>query len=290
MASCTDALVIALQALKLPAGTRVAVSNYTFTASAHAVARAGYIVVPVDVDQHYCIDPDKIKNVSAVVAVDLFGNMSKWDQLNQLGVPVVNDAAQSLESHNGIRYSASYGTVSCISFSPSKTVSSWGSGGALLTDDDDIADLARKLRLHGKVANDAMAVAPGMNSMLSTFEAACVWVGLDYSPQWQQRRADIASYLILEANHFSAVDLSLKQHTLHKLVFQSNNRDQVIEQFKSAGIDCAVHYRRLINDEDIYNQPVDVSLSNQLSKTSFTVPNQHTLTDEEVKRIAKELI
>ena len=290
MASCTDALVVAMQSLNLPAETPVGVSNYTFTASAHAVARAGYRVVPIDVGDDYCINPDLIQDVKAVMAVDMFGNMSNWSQLDQLSIPVINDAAQGLESHNGVAWSASKGQVACISFSPSKTISSWGSGGALLTDDDDVALLARRLRLHGKATNDAQAVAPGMNSMISSFEAACIWAGLDRSEQWQQRRADIASYLILESNYNCALDLTLKKNTFQKLVFQSDSRDATIAQFKSAGVDCAVHYRQLVSNETIYQQDCSVPVSIELSKRSFTVPNQHTLTDEEVKRIAKELI
>jgi dTDP-4-amino-4,6-dideoxygalactose transaminase len=289
MASCTDALVVAMQILDLPRRSWIGVSNYTFTASAHAIARAGYIPVPIDTGADYCIDTAKITGVKAVLAVDMFGNMSDWSALDQLRIPVINDAAQSLESHNGQAWSASKGMISCISFSPSKTVSSWGSGGALLTDNKDIADLACRLRLHGKISNDVMAIAPGMNSMMSNFEAACVWAGLDHSEFWQKRRAYIANYLIAESTYKSAIDLSLKQHTHQKMVFQSDRRDQVLEQFKSAKIDCAVHYQTLVNDESIYNQPSHVPVSTQLSKISFTVPNQHTLTDQEVERIAKEL-
>ena len=290
MASCTDALVVAMQSLHLLPGSQVAVSNYTFTASAHAIARAGYVPVPVDVGADYCIDPARLQGVAAVMAVDMFGNMSNWTQLDQLSIPVVNDAAQGLESHNGTAWSATKGVVSCLSFSPSKTVSSWGSGGALLTDDDDIAQLAQRLRLHGKMTNDAQAIAPGMNSMISSFEAACIWAGLDRSARWQKRRADIASYLISEANYTSPLDLTLKKNTLQKLVFQSDERDAVVAQFQTAGINCAVHYKQLISDETIYQQTCSVPVSSRLKEISFTVPNQHTLTDEEVKRIAKELI
>jgi len=289
MASCTDALVVAMQVLNLPRRSWVGVSNYTFTASAHAIARAGYIPIPIDTGADYCINVDRIAGVKAVLAVDMFGNMSNWSAMDQLSIPVVNDAAQSLESHNGHAWSAKKGVISCVSFSPSKTVSSWGSGGALLTDDADIADLARRLRLHGKLNNNDMATAPGMNSMISNFEAACVWAGLDHSEAWQQRRAEIARYLIESSRYASAIDLSLPQHTHQKQVFQSDHRDQVLEQFQLANIECAVHYRILINDEKIYDHHSDVPVSTQLSKISFTVPNQHTLVDSEVEAIAKAL-
>lgn len=287
--SCSDALTLAMLALNLPAGSRVAVSNYTFTASAHAIARAGYQAIPVDVTGNYCINPALIADCEAVMAVDIFGNMSDWRSLNSLPIPVICDAAQSFESYNGDSWSASNGVISCVSFSPSKTVSSWGSGGALLTDDADLADLARRLRLHGKSNNNDASIHPGMNSMISTFEAACVLAGLELSESWQRRRQQIAEYLTANSVYTSATDQSLSQHTLHKLVFQDDNRAAVIDRFKKSHIDCVVHYSRLINDEPLYGTANAMPVSDRLKNVSFTVPNQHTLTDQEVEQIAKAL-
>jgi dTDP-4-amino-4,6-dideoxygalactose transaminase len=286
--SCSDALTIAVLSLNLPSNSRIAVSNYTFTATAHAVSRAGHVAVPIDVDSNYCIDPAQVIDCSAAIAVDLFGNMSDWDQLDLLGIPVICDAAQSFESRKN-QWSVQHGLISCVSFSPSKTISSWGSGGALLTDDPAIAALAKKLRLHGKVNNNDTSIHAGMNSMLSSFEAACVLVGLDYSQQWQQRRKQIAEYLVGCSRYKCAVDFGLDQHTLHKLVFQASNRNEIIENFKIAGIDCAVHYTTLINDEPLYHTARVFDISDQLKSISFTVPNQHTLTDNEVEQIGKLL-
>jgi dTDP-4-amino-4,6-dideoxygalactose transaminase len=287
-ASCSDALTIAVLALNLPPGSRVAVSNYTFTATAHAVARAGHCVVPVDVDDNYCINPAQIRDCRAVIAVDIFGNMSNWQALDQLDIPVICDAAQSFESRTD-RWSAQQGLISCVSFSPSKTISSWGSGGALLTDSDDIAALARKLRLHGKTNNNQISIHAGMNSMLNSFEAACVLTGLEHATAWQQKRQKIADYLTDVSKYPCAIDQTLSQHTLHKLVFQTNNRDQVVKHFTNAGIDCAVHYTTLINDEPLYHVGKSFAVSDRLKNISFTVPNQHTLTDQEIERIGELL-
>lgn len=287
--SCSDALTIAIVALGLPLGSRVAVSNYTFTASAHAVARAGHIVVPVDVDTNYCIDPEQVCDCDAVMAVDIFGNMSNWRSLDGLGIPVICDAAQSFESHNGSDWSVQKGLASCVSFSPSKTISSWGSGGALLTDDADIAEQARRLRLHGKINNGDISLHPGMNSMISSFEAACILAGLELSKTWQHRRQQIAKHLISSSVYHSAIDPSLTQHTLHKLVFQSEDRPSILKKFAQAEIDCPIHYSTLINDETLYHVDQPFPTSNRLKNSSFTVPNQHTLTDEEVELIAKVL-
>ena len=286
--SCSDALTIAVLCLDLPANSAIAVSNYTFTATAHAVARAGHQAVPVDVDEHYCINADAMPDCQAVLAVDIFGNMSNWNQLNRLGLPVICDAAQSFESRRDT-WSAQQGLISCVSFSPSKTISSWGSGGALLTDDADIAALARKLRLHGKLNNNQVSVHAGMNSMISSFEAACVLVGLEHAEAWQHRRQEIAEYLRSASKYSCAIDVSLAQHTYHKLVFQSTNRSSVMDQFRSAGVDCAVHYSTLINDEPLYHSNTTMTVSDRLKQVSFTVPNQHTLTDEEVERIGNLL-
>jgi dTDP-4-amino-4,6-dideoxygalactose transaminase len=176
-----------------------------------------------------------------------------------------------------------------VSFSPSKTVSSWGSGGALLTDDADLADLARRLRLHGKSNNNDASIHAGMNSMISTFEAACVLAGLELSESCQRRRQHIAQYLIDNSVYSSSTDRNLSQHTLHKLVFQSENRSDVIDRFKKAHIDCVVHYSRLINDEPLYGTASAMPVSDRLKNVSFTVPNQHTLTDQEVERIGELL-
>jgi UDP-2-acetamido-2-deoxy-ribo-hexuluronate aminotransferase len=288
-ASCTDALNIALMALDFGPNAIVATSNYTFTATAHAIARSGYLVQPIDIDDNYCINVDQVDDVDAVVAVDVFGNMTDYQRLQQTGIPFIVDAAQSFDSKDQHdNWSAEHGIASCISFSPSKPISSWGSGGAILTDNSDFANKCRRLRLHGKLNNEDAAIHPGLNSMMSSAECAAVLVSLKYANQWRNRRQAIADYLIRESCYPTAIDQSLMQHTLSKLVFQSLNRDQTLENLRNLNVDCAVHYNRLIGDEYLY-AAVPLPNSNYLKTVSFTVPNQHTLTDDEVERIAKGL-
>ncbi len=282
--SCSDSMTAAMISLGLSPGSSVGVSDYTFSASAHAVARAGYHVVPVDVGDDYCIGtvPD---DLAAVMAVDIFGNMTDVSEIQQ---PLIVDAAQSLESHDGSSWSAGRGVISCISFSPSKTVSSWGSGGAALTDDADHYQRLLKLRLHGKSRNDDDSIHPGMNSMLSSFETACVIVGLEYSAQWRDRREKISRYIQERSRYASGIDFDLHQHGFHKLVLQSLDRDRLVQDLASQGISAVCHYRRLVHQESLYKGS-GCANSQRLSSISFTVPNQHTLTDSEVERIAKAL-
>jgi dTDP-4-amino-4,6-dideoxygalactose transaminase len=288
-ACATDALDIAIQSLGLAPHSRIAVPNYTFTATAHAVIRAGHVPVVFDVEDNYCINANRIHDVDAIVPVDLFGNMCDYKSLMTHGVPIVVDAAQSLESTDvdGIA-SPSRGILSCVSFSPSKTISSWGSGGAILTDDPVLADRCKKLRLHGKQANASQSIAAGLNSMMSSSECAAVLVGLKHSAKWQSRRKAIADYLVSESRHSAAVD-PLSQHTLSKLVFQAQDQKSAVERLSQLNVETAVHYRLLINDEQIYHSSQNFLNSNRLQSISFTVPNQHTLTDYEVELIAKGL-
>lgn len=288
-ASCTDALIIALTCLNLPKNSVVAVSNYTFVATAHAIARAGYKVHPVDVTANYCIDADQIPSQArAVVVADMFGNMSDWSRLQKHNVPIVNDAAQSMESWHGA-YSASFGNISCVSFSPTKPISSWGSGGALFTDDPEVALRAKALRLHGRYNKQHTSYHAGMNSMMSGFEAACVWAGLDHSAQWRDRRQQIADHLISSCALPTATDSTVIKHAHQKLVFQSHDRDGYLQHLANHGVATAIHYNYLINDEPLYQTDQELSQSSRLKETSFTVPNQHTLTDQEVEQIARAL-
>lgn len=286
-ASGTDALIIALKCLDLPPGSRVAVSTYTFIASAHAIVRAGHVPVPIDIDDTYCIAVGQIRDCAAVVAVDIFGNMSDWAALNQLGIPVICDAAQSLESQHQGWWSVSHGTVSCTSFAPSKPISSWGSGGAVFTNSVGVFEKAQLLRLHGKSRNNVSSIDPGLNSMISSFEAACILAGLDLQPVWHKRRKQISEYLIDNSNYTSAMDRSIDSNSYSKLVFKSANRNTTLEKFQIAGIATAIHYPMPVHQETLYKAHCPVA--DQASLVSFTVPNQHTLTDSEVERIAEAL-
>jgi dTDP-4-amino-4,6-dideoxygalactose transaminase len=124
--------------------------------------------------------------------------------------------------------------------------------------------------------------------MMSSAECAAVLVGLKYSREWQTRRKIIADYLVNQSQHPAAVDV-LPQHTLSKLVFQATDRARVVDQMAQLNIETAVHYQRLINDEQIYHSSQNFLNSSRLRSISFTVPNQHTLTDHEVELIAKGL-
>src|SRR5688500_2570776 len=154
VANGTDAITIALRALGVGPGDEVVVPSFTFYASAEAIPPTGARPVFCDVDPAtFCVTPETVKaaltpRTKAVVAVHLFGNVAPVAEIEALGVPVVEDAAQAAGSTLGDRRPGALGTVATFSFFPSKNLGAFGDGGAITTGDDGVADRVRMLRFH----------------------------------------------------------------------------------------------------------------------------------------------
>lgn len=200
VANGTDALTIALQALGVGPGDEVVVPSFTFYASAEAIPPTGAAPVFCDVDRDTMnVTSETVKaaltpRTKAVVAVDLFGNPADVAAIEALGVPVVEDAAQAAGSLLRDRRTAALGTVGTLSFFPSKNLGCFGDGGAVVTDDDAIAEEARVLRFHGsrdKVSFERI----GWNSRLDELQAAILRVLLPQLDGWAAgRRAAWSNY------------------------------------------------------------------------------------------------
>src|SRR6478609_5224435 len=156
VANGTDALVLALRALGVGPGDEVIVPSFTFYASAEAIPHTGARPVFCDVDPDtMCITPETVKavmtaNTKAVVAVHLFGNVAPVEEIEALGVPVLEDAAQAAGSiRDDGRRPGALGTAATFSFFPSKNLGCFGDGGAVTTSDAALADRVRTLRFHG---------------------------------------------------------------------------------------------------------------------------------------------
>ncbi|MGP0037015.1 MAG: DegT/DnrJ/EryC1/StrS family aminotransferase, partial [Solirubrobacteraceae bacterium] len=151
----TDAITIALRALGVGRDDEVVVPAFTFYASAEAIVNAGARPVFCDVDPDTRnLTPETVRAVltprtRAIVSVDLFGLPAPSPALRELGVPVLEDAAQAAGASLDARRAGSLADVATFSFYPSKNLGAFGDGGAITTDDDQIAELARALRFHG---------------------------------------------------------------------------------------------------------------------------------------------
>lgn len=195
-ANGTDALVLALMAWGIGPGDAVFVPDFTFFATAEAVARVGAVPVFVDVDPlTYNISPvalmEALRVVDArtglrpavVTAVDLFGLPAEYSALRALceryGLLLLEDAAQGFGGAVGDRRAGSFGDISATSFFPSKPLSCMGDGGAVFTDNDEWAALVRSLASHGAGASRYDNVRIGMNSRLDALQAAIISVKMD---------------------------------------------------------------------------------------------------------------
>jgi dTDP-3-amino-3,4,6-trideoxy-alpha-D-glucose transaminase len=200
VANGTDAITIALRAMGVGEGDEVVVPSFTFYASAEAIPPTGATPVFCDIDpETYCVTADTVRaaitpRTKAVIAVHLFGNLAPVAEIEALGVPVLEDAAQAAGSVSPAGRPGALGTAATWSYFPSKNLGCFGDGGMITTSDERIAERARTLRFHGshdKVTYEQV----GCNSRLDELQAAILRVQLPHLDGWSDgRRAAGAHY------------------------------------------------------------------------------------------------
>jgi dTDP-3-amino-3,4,6-trideoxy-alpha-D-glucose transaminase len=199
VANGTDAITIALRAMGVGPGDDVVVPSFTFYASAEAIVPTGAKPVFCDVDpQTYCVTPEAVRaaltpSTKAVIVVHLFGNVAPVAEIEALGVPVLEDAAQAIGSDSEAGRPGALGTAATVSFYPSKNLGCFGDGGMILTDDERVAEEARVLRFHGsrdKVDYEQL----GYNSRLDELQAAILRVQLPHLDAWSEGRRAAARH------------------------------------------------------------------------------------------------
>jgi dTDP-4-amino-4,6-dideoxygalactose transaminase len=199
VANGTDAITIALRALGVRPGDEVVVPSFTFYASAEGIVAAGARPVFCDVDfETRNVTAQTVRaaltpRCTAVVAVDLFGSPAPVPEIRELGVPVLEDAAQAVGASLPQGRAGSLADVATLSFYPSKNLPCFGDGGAIVTDDESIADRARMLRFHGSRDKQTFTEV-GYNSRLDELQAAILRLLLVHLDDWSagRRRAALA--------------------------------------------------------------------------------------------------
>jgi dTDP-3-amino-3,4,6-trideoxy-alpha-D-glucose transaminase len=197
VANGTEAITIALRALGVGQGDEVVVPSFTFYASAEAIPPTGARPVFCDIDHDtYSVTPETVRaaltpRTKAVVAVHLFGNVAPVAEIEALGLPVLEDAAQAAGSKSTAGRTGALGMAATFSFFPSKNLGAFGDGGMITTSDEDLAQRARTLRLHGsreKLSYEQV----GYNSRLDELQAAILRVQLPHLDEWAdgRRRAE----------------------------------------------------------------------------------------------------
>ncbi|HEU4485470.1 MAG TPA: DegT/DnrJ/EryC1/StrS family aminotransferase [Povalibacter sp.] len=260
--SGTDTLLIALMALGIGPGDEVITSPFTFIATGEMIALAGAKPVFVDIErQTYNIDPALIERAitprtRAVMPVSLYGQCPDFDTINAIaakhGLPVIEDAAQSFGARYKGRASCALSTIGSTSFFPSKPLGAYGDGGALFTDDDELAKVMAEIRVHGQ---DRRYHHPrlGINGRLDTLQAAVLLTKMDvFADEVAARERIGARYSELIAEAFAGVDpakaataptvLPDRTSVYAQYTVEVPNRPQVEAGMKQRGIPTAVHY------------------------------------------------
>jgi dTDP-4-amino-4,6-dideoxygalactose transaminase len=259
-ASGSDALLLALMALDIKPGDEVILPSYTFFATASAVTRLGAVPIFADIDPTtYLVDPADVKRkissrCRAIVPVHLFGRTADLDALLPIaktaGVPVVEDAAQSILSTWHGRCTGGLGDVGCFSFYPTKNLGGIGDGGFLTTTRDDIAASLKLLRVHGMEPRYYHQVV-GINSRLDTIQAAVLRVKLPHLDAWTTaRQSNAARYMEL----FSQYDLERHvtvpgdeprgRHVWNQFVIRvaGGQRDALRAHLSKSGVGTEIYY------------------------------------------------
>lgn len=268
-ASGTDALLLALLARGVGAGDAVFVPAFTFAASAEAVALAGAVPVLVDVGGDFTLDPASLAEAvaairregalrpHAVVTVDLFGQPARYEAIlpiaREEGLFVLQDAAQSFGASWQAEPVGRQGDAAALSFYPSKPLGAYGDGGAVLTDDDALAERVRSLARHG-AGQDGLHGRIGTNSRLDTIQAAVLLAKLPaLDPERAARAAIAARYAdgldgLVEVPRASAG----VEHAWSCYTVSSGRRDVLAQGLAARGIASAIYYRRPLHLEPAY--------------------------------------
>jgi dTDP-3-amino-3,4,6-trideoxy-alpha-D-glucose transaminase len=278
VANGTDALVIVLDALGVGPGDEVICPAFTFYATAEAIARRGATPVFADVDAATMnLDADDVAarvtdRTRAILAVHLFGRPAPVAELAQLGVPVIEDAAQAFGSPEIGRQ----GIASTFSFYPTKNLFALGDGGLVSTDDAELAEKVRMLRFHGSRDKVDFQLL-GYNSRLDELQAAVLRIFLAELDGWiAQRREAAARYAELGLGAACELPEDEPGHAYHLFVCRSTERDRIRAALKDAGIASAVYYTT-----PLHLQPAlsylgyahgSLPVTEQLGRENFSVP------------------
>lgn len=256
VASGTEALLISLMALGIKAGDEVITTPFTFVATAEVIVLLGATPVFVDIEPDTCnIDAGKIEaaitpRTKAIMPVSLYGQPADMDEINAIaarhGLPVVEDAAQSLGAEYKGKKSGNLSTIGCTSFFPSKPLGCYGDGGAIFTSDDDIAQACREIRVHGQ-SKRYVHTRIGVGGRLDTLQAAILLAKLENFDWEVQRRLELGA-LYSELMHSNGLTEAAPHiEPLNTCVYAQytvklKHRDAAQRCLQEAGIPTAVHY------------------------------------------------
>jgi len=305
VSSGTSALFLTLLAYGIGQGDEVITTPFTFFATGESISQVGARPVFVDIDPvTYNIDPERLEAAitpftRAIMPVHLFGQPANMDAINEIAcrheLPVIEDAAQAHGSTYKGKRAGSLGAAACFSFYPSKNLGCYGDGGAVVTDDDHVADRVRLLRDHGRISKYEHGEL-GYGHRLDGIQAAILSAKLPHLDDWNAgRRRMAARYGELLAD----TPLSTPQHlpetnpVYHCYVVRSPRRDATLKSLQAAGVGAGVHYPIPLHLQPAYRsleqEPGSFPISEQAARAVITLPLYAEMTETQQNEVVSAL-
>ena len=311
----TDALQVALMALGLQPGDEVITTSFTFIATAEVIALLKLTPVLVDVDPDtFNIDPKAIERAitpktKAIIPVHLFGQCADMHTIKEIAEEhnlfVVEDTAQAIGAEytcynsGNVKKAGTLGNIGCTSFFPSKNLGCYGDGGAIFTNNDDLAEQMRAIVNHGmkvRYYHDYI----GVNSRLDTIQAAVLDVKLPHLDEYNAARQKAAEYYNTAFANTpkikTPVTASFTNHVYHQytLVLNDVDREGLMKHLAEKGIASAIYYPVPLHMQKAYIDPRykegDFPVTEELSRTVMSLPIHTELTEDIQKEITEAVL
>lgn len=304
VSSGTEALVISLMALGVKPGDEVITTPFSFIATAEAVLLVGATPVFVDVEAATGnIDARLIAEritprTRAIIPVSLYGQPADMDGINALaerhGLAVIEDAAQSFGATYRGRKSCALSTIGCTSFFPSKPLGCYGDGGALFTDDEDLARAMREIRVHGQ-SRRYVHTRLGVGGRMDTLQCAVVLAKLErFEWELEQRGRAAAGYDALLLHQLPALAVRHDRTSAHaQYTVLVDERERVRAELDAAGIPTAVHYPLPIHQQPAYTHLArgeSYPVAEALSRTVLSLPMSPFLERADAQQVVHALL
>lgn len=299
VANGTDALQIAQMALGIGPGDEVITPGFTYIATAETVALLRAKPVYVDIDpKTYNLDPNLLETAitprtKAIIPVSLYGQCADYDAINEIasrhGIPVIEDAAQSFGATYKGRKSCNLTTIACTSFFPSKPLGCYGDGGAIFTNDDELAKVMRQIARHGQDRR-YHHVRVGVNSRLDTLQAAILLPKLNVLDDEIIARQNVAQiYTELLQNHEKMIVPCIAENNTSawaQYTVQVDERDATQHQLQAAGVPTAVHYPIPLNKQPaVASLDCVLPIGDKVAQKVMSIPMHPYLRKDEQEKI-----
>jgi dTDP-4-amino-4,6-dideoxygalactose transaminase len=315
-ASGTDALLMALLAYQIGPGDAVFTSPFTFIATAEVISLLGATPVFVDIDpKTFNIDPVKLQSAikavpdknsvlkpRGIICVDLFGLPADYNRINTIAgkhdLFVIEDAAQSFGGEANGKMACSYGNIGCTSFFPAKPLGCYGDGGMCFTNDDELAEVMKSLRVHGKGHHKYENVRIGLNGRLDTFQAGILLAKFDIFPEEIELRQQVANRYASLLNAHSNLQLpaipqdyksAWAQYSV--LAADETQRTDLQNKLKETDIPTAIYYPKPLHLQNAFSvlgyRKGDFPISEEISRRILSLPMHPYLAEEEQQKIAE---